>query len=200
MDNVEMFESEEFPGVKETDVAAFIDPRTASQGVRILCAEGSFEFDSEETITSSDPSQYYDKFRMSIGLLESAKEMGSQFPLNINLHQLNAVSFSKGCYLGQELTQRTYHTGVVRRVALPFVVDSLPRQEGESLRLNANHFSPLEMVDTGFDEDLANTEIKDAKGKKLGKVLASANNLGIALVDLARLNANGVNHEYTLEG
>lgn len=67
-------------------MAAFIDPRTASQGVRILCAEGSFELDSEETITSSDPSQYYDKFRMSIGLLESAKEMGSQFPLNINLH------------------------------------------------------------------------------------------------------------------
>ena len=89
---------------------------------------------------------------------------------------------------------------MVRRVALPFVVDSLPRQEGKSLRLNANHFSPLEMVDTGFDENLASTEIKDAKGKKLGKVLASANNLGVALVDLARLNANGVNHEYTLEG
>mmetsp|Transcript_29157 Transcript_29157/g.36177 ORF Transcript_29157/g.36177 Transcript_29157/m.36177 type:complete len:136 (+) Transcript_29157:242-649(+) len=30
MDNVEMFESEEFPGVKETDVAAFVDPRTVA--------------------------------------------------------------------------------------------------------------------------------------------------------------------------
>ena len=126
-DHVEMFESEEFPGTKETDVAAFIDPRTASQGVRILCADGSFEFEDEETPMSLDPAQYYDKFRLSIGLLESAREMGSQFPLNINLHQINAVSFTKGCYLGQELTQRTYHTGVVRRVALPFIVDSLPR-------------------------------------------------------------------------
>jgi hypothetical protein len=45
-----MFESEEFPGVKETDIAAFVDPRTVAQGVRVLCAEESFEFDSEENM------------------------------------------------------------------------------------------------------------------------------------------------------
>ena len=44
-DNVEMFESEEHPGVMETDVAAFVDPRTVAQGVRVLCAEESFSFD-----------------------------------------------------------------------------------------------------------------------------------------------------------
>jgi len=38
-----MFESEEFPGCFETDVAAFVDPRTNSNGVRVLCAEESFE-------------------------------------------------------------------------------------------------------------------------------------------------------------
>jgi len=42
----------------------------------------------------------------------------------MNLNMINAVSFSKGCYIGQELTQRTYHTGVVRRIALPFVINS----------------------------------------------------------------------------
>lgn len=44
-DEVEMFESEEFPGIMETDVAAFVDPRTCSQGVRILCAGESFGID-----------------------------------------------------------------------------------------------------------------------------------------------------------
>lgn len=37
-----MFESEEFPGQMETDVCAFVDPRTRLNGVRILCAEESF--------------------------------------------------------------------------------------------------------------------------------------------------------------
>jgi hypothetical protein len=36
-DNVEMFPSDEFEGEMETDVAAFIDPRTPWMGVRILC-------------------------------------------------------------------------------------------------------------------------------------------------------------------
>jgi hypothetical protein len=37
-----MFESEEFPGNYETDVCAFVDPRTQANGVRILCAQESF--------------------------------------------------------------------------------------------------------------------------------------------------------------
>jgi hypothetical protein len=44
-DTVEMFESEEFPGDMETDVAAFSDPRSTVMGVRILCAEGTLDLD-----------------------------------------------------------------------------------------------------------------------------------------------------------
>ena len=32
------------------------------------------------------------------------------------------VDFRKGCYVGQELTVRTYHTGVVRKRILPVVI------------------------------------------------------------------------------
>ena len=42
--------------------------------------------------------------------------------------------------------------------------------------------------------------IKDSKGRRLAKVLANQNNLGIALVDLMRLNKNGPGHDYELEG
>ena len=195
-----MFESEEFPGSFETDIAAFVDPRTVNQGVRMLCAEDSFDLgDNDETEIYTDPNKQYDLFRMAIGLLEGASEIGSQFPLNVNLHQLNGVSFQKGCYIGQELTQRTYHTGVIRKVALPFLLDSLPRDDNK-IELAGDDFSPLDLVDLGFDEELKGQDIKDSKGKKLGKVLASRNNLGIALVDIMRLNSNGAGHEYTLDG
>ena len=59
-----------------------------------------------------------------LGILESSRELGNQFPLNCHLHNLNGVSFDKGCYIGQELTQRTFHTGVIRRVAMPFALCS----------------------------------------------------------------------------
>ena len=44
---VELFESEEFPGQKETDVIAFADPRTSFLGVRVLCGIGSLEMEDQ---------------------------------------------------------------------------------------------------------------------------------------------------------
>ena len=36
-------------------------------------------------------------------------------PLEANLEGLDAISFDKGCYIGQELTARTHHRGVIRK-------------------------------------------------------------------------------------
>lgn len=40
-------------------------------------------------------------------------------PLEYNLSGLNAISFDKGCYVGQELIARTHHQGVIRKRLLP---------------------------------------------------------------------------------
>ena len=40
-----------------------------------------------------------------------------------NCYFIFSVSFTKGCYLGQELTSRTYHTGVVRKRILPLSLE-----------------------------------------------------------------------------
>lgn len=68
------------------------------------------------------------------------------------------------------------------------------------MKIDIDNFSPVHHVDLGFDLNLKTQEIVDSKGKKLGKVIAQQNNVGIALVDLARLNKNGPNHEYRLLG
>lgn len=66
-----MFESENFPGQFETDVLAFTDPRTNQNGVRILCADGSFEIDSGEIKVYEDSTEY-DLMRHLIGIPESS--------------------------------------------------------------------------------------------------------------------------------
>lgn len=43
--------------------------------------------------------------------------------LEFGLDNLNAISFTKGCYLGQELISRTKHTGIIRKGLRYFTSD-----------------------------------------------------------------------------
>ena len=45
--------------------------------------------------------------------------VGEAIPLEYNLAGLNAISFDKGCYIGQELIARSHHRGVIRKRLLP---------------------------------------------------------------------------------
>ncbi|CAK9173151.1 unnamed protein product [Ilex paraguariensis] len=50
---------------------------------------------------------------------------GEAIPLEYNLAGLNAISFDKGCYVGQELIARTHHRRVIRKclISLKFLDD-----------------------------------------------------------------------------
>ena len=63
------------------------------------------------------------RLRYALGVAEGAELVGL-LPLECNLAGLNAVSFEKGCYVGQELTARTHHRGVVRNADRPGFVSS----------------------------------------------------------------------------
>ena len=55
--------------------------------------------------------------------------------MEYNLDYLKGVSFHKGCYIGQELTARTHHTGVIRKRILPISLDQ-PVSQGEQWQGN----------------------------------------------------------------
>ncbi|KAG0142393.1 hypothetical protein CROQUDRAFT_97549 [Cronartium quercuum f. sp. fusiforme G11] len=45
-------------------------------------------------------------------------------PFEANLDHHRAIDFRKGCYVGQELTARTYHTGVIRKRLVPISIST----------------------------------------------------------------------------
>ena len=65
---------------------------------------------------------------MQAGHKSAVRPAVDSIPFAYNLDGLNAISFDKGCYLGQELIARTHYTGVVRRRLIPFAAE-----EGESV-------------------------------------------------------------------
>ena len=44
-------------------------------------------------------------------------------PLEYNLDALNGISYTKGCYVGQELVARTHNKGVVRKRLMPVSIE-----------------------------------------------------------------------------
>ena len=53
---------------------------------------------------------------------------------------MSGIDFTKGCYVGQELTSRTYHTGIIRKRLLPLslVPEGGEIQEPMTLAYNAS--------------------------------------------------------------
>ncbi len=94
----------------------FQDPRHPDLGWRALCPAGKIEGGAEED---------YDGHRLALGIPEGAGdfEVDKLLILEGNLAELHGVSFTKGCYVGQELTARMNYRGKVRKRLMPVDVD-----------------------------------------------------------------------------
>ncbi|KAG9132472.1 hypothetical protein Leryth_008400 [Lithospermum erythrorhizon] len=95
------------------------DPRLDCLGFR-----GIFPSNITPQLVEADKEtveENYLLWRMEKGVAEGSLEIpkGEAIPLEYNLAGLNAISFDKGCYVGQELIARTHHRGVIRKRLVP---------------------------------------------------------------------------------
>ncbi|XP_065366842.1 putative transferase CAF17 homolog, mitochondrial [Calliphora vicina] len=101
------------------------DPRLKQLGVRLLTSGDKTFSDLAKlfmsgVVNASDANNFR-SHRYSLGVAEGIIDMppGKCFPLEANCDILNGVSFHKGCYIGQELTARVHHTGMIRKRHMP---------------------------------------------------------------------------------
>ncbi|MEQ8206662.1 MAG: hypothetical protein RIA65_10840 [Woeseia sp.] len=73
--------------------------------------------------------------RIQAGVTDINDATTEQFtPHMLNLDRLNAISFSKGCYPGQEIVARTEHLGSVKRRVARYRFDGTPISNGEPVQ------------------------------------------------------------------
>lgn len=91
------------------------DPRLPALGCRWLARE------------NSDGGEAWLRHRLSLGVTEGRAELGTDKTLwlECNAEELNGVSFTKGCYVGQENTARMHYKAKVGRrlVVVPTTVE-----------------------------------------------------------------------------
>lgn len=128
-------------------------------------SDGTGDSSEDTTIPVSD----YTKLRISLGVAEGPDEIPEgSVPLEYNLDGLHGISFSKGCYIGQELMARTHYQGQIRKRIMPFET-----RGGEDICIG---------------DDIVDVETK----KKVGSVRsACVDGVGLALIRTASVFQDG---------
>ncbi len=95
--------------IEMAGVIAYRDPRLDTLGWRAVVKE-----------KISEASADYETRRIALGVPEFARDFASDdiFLLDVNYDALSAVSYKKGCFVGQEVTSRMKRKGEVRKRTL----------------------------------------------------------------------------------
>jgi tRNA-modifying protein YgfZ len=107
-------------GIPKLDVIAAPDPRLPEAGWRLLSAN---------PLPTTALEVDWDRHRLALGLPEGSRDLEAEKTvlLEAGFDELHGVSWSKGCYMGQELTARTKYRGLVKRRLVPVAIKgSLP--------------------------------------------------------------------------
>ncbi|KAF9889595.1 mRNA-decapping enzyme subunit 2 [Aspergillus nanangensis] len=168
------------------DIAGCIDTRAPGFGSRLI-TPGSDDLrvhlPDENAVSGSEVELgSYTVRRMLHGVAEGQSEIirESALPLESNMDMMRGIDFRKGCYLGQELTIRTHHTGVVRKRILPVQLYS-----GDEALLSAEVpvYDPKAAV--GAPPSGSNiAKVGARRGRSAGKFLGGVGNIGLALCRL----------------
>lgn len=138
----------------------FIDPRLASLGARLL-VPATAELPALEHRPMAD----YARHRIALGVPEGSTDLPVEkaILLENGFDELNGVDWTKGCYIGQELTARTKYRGLVKKRLVPVTIEGPTPQPG----------TPILTVD----------------GKDAGETRGAVDGIGLALVRLEHLES-----------
>eukprot|EP01032_Pedospumella_encystans_P008751 gene8751-10353_t len=177
------------------------DPRSDILGTRIL-SSNTVELTAMTGESAEADAAWFDRYKLVHGIADGP-ELSNRIPLECNLDLLHYISFTKGCYVGQELTARTKFKGLVRKRLVPFLLaadsstsatgnagafDTLSEELKRTL-VDASYTGPsdaAQLVQTGYSvfADATST-------KSLGEVVHvdSTGTIGVAMIQQAALGS-----------
>ena len=154
------FDTDDGDGGSRGNVLLPADPRWFGLGRRGIVFDATKKTEEDAELDE----KVYANWRHANGVPEGSLELGERFPAESRLTHLHAVSFTKGCYVGQEPTARAEFQGEVRKGVVPVVFD-----ENKEVKING-------------------IVISRKDGKEIGKVVASrGGGVGLALVRFAKV-------------
>jgi tRNA-modifying protein YgfZ len=113
------------PGSEVLEASAGVlvaaDPRLSELGTRVVLPPSAVDgFIAAYGLTTA-PILAYERHRLILGVPDGSRDLVPERALLLEsgFEELHGVSFTKGCFVGQELTARTKHRALVKKRLLP---------------------------------------------------------------------------------
>lgn len=151
----------------------FPDPRHKALGRRAIVARGAAERALKEAGAGIVPLAAYHGHRIGLGIPEGGVDFpfGETFPHEAGMDRLAGVSFTKGCFVGQEVVSRMQHRGTTRSRIVPVQIDGSP-PPGAEIRAGDKALGTLGSVHGGRGLALLRLDRVEAARKAGQAVLA----------------------------
>ncbi len=139
--------------------SAFIDPRLAALGARVILPRDHIRPMLAETGAMETDFAEYDRLRLNLGVPDGSRDLvlDKSILLESGFDELHGVDWQKGCYIGQELTARTKYRGLIKKRLFPVKFDGPAPEPGTIVTLD---------------------------GREAGEVRSSRDGVGLALLRL----------------
>jgi hypothetical protein len=115
-----------------TEGWVYTDPRNAELGWRVIVPRATTNGLAGQVV----PEALYHERRVALGVAEGGFDypLGDTFPHEANYDRLHSVSFTKGCFVGQEVVARMQNKTVVRK-RVTLVTGAEPLTTGAEIRV-----------------------------------------------------------------
>lgn len=112
----------------------YADPRHGDLGWRLIVPRARLESLAGRVVLDA----LYHERRVALGVPEGGRDyaLGDTFPHEANYDRLHGVSFTKGCFVGQEVVARMQNKTVVRK-RVTLVTGTEPLTTGAEIRVGA---------------------------------------------------------------
>ena len=131
---------------------AFVDPRLAALGVRLIAPRASGEAALRNSGFAAGDFTAYDRLRLQHGVPDGSRDLPLEkaILLEAGFDELDGVDWQKGCYIGQELTARTKYRGLIKKRLMPVRVDGATPPPGTLVMLEGHEAGEIRSGQDGI--------------------------------------------------
>jgi hypothetical protein len=144
-------------------VAAAPDPRLPEAGWRAL---------APAPLPGTDAApEDWDLHRLGLGLPDGSRDMAPEQSVLLEggFDELRGISWTKGCYMGQELTARTRYRGLLKRRLVPVAVDGPLPPRGTPVLAGGAEVGEMRSGRGGLGMALLRLEALDGRALRCGE-------------------------------